>query len=186
VHPHTTYEREDEINVELREQALQLQTLNRQRAGWVLEVAAAIGAKVEDEDFDGGQVTRYGFWATPGYRLANRFVFLGVARYQRDKETGGQNLFDVGGRLQLDAEEFILSVEAVRRLLDNQAEFPRADDMSSTRVVGTMDYRISDDYYLTASFGRDYQSTATGMSGLVSFLGLNVGLGRTPTVNLRQ
>ena len=70
-HPNTTHEREDVINVELREQALQLQTLNRQRAGWVLEIAAAIGAKVEDGNFDRGQVTRYGFWATPGYRLYN-------------------------------------------------------------------------------------------------------------------
>ena len=184
VRPKTTLAREDEINVELREQALQLQTFNRQRAGWVLEVAGAIGAKVEDGDFDGGKVTRYGFWATPGYRLEDRFVLLGVARYQRDKETEGQDLFDVGGRLQFDTEEFILSVEAVRRLVENDVAVPR-DDMSSTRVVGTMDYRISDDYYLTASFGRDYQSTATGMSGLVSFLGLNVGLSKTPTVSLQ-
>ena len=185
VQPTTTPTREDEIAVELREQALELQTLNRQRVGWMLETAAAIGGKIENEDFDGGQVRRYGFWITPGYRLKNRFVFLGVARYQRDKEATGQNLVDLGARLQLDADDFTLSVEAVRRLIENAAVASGVEDMASTRVVGTMDYRIWTDYYLTVSFGRGYQSTATSKRGLVSFLGLNIALSEAPTVNLQ-
>ncbi|MDD9982472.1 MAG: hypothetical protein OXU81_14135, partial [Gammaproteobacteria bacterium] len=128
---------------------------------------------------------QYGFWVTPGYRLKNRFVFLGVARYQRDKEAEGQDLFDLGGRLQLDADEFTVSVEAVRRLIENETAASGVDDIASTRVVGTMDYRIWTDYYLTVSFGRDYQNTATSKSGLVSFLGLNIALSGTPTINLQ-
>ena len=37
----------------------------------------------------------------------------------------------------------------------------------------------------TASFGKDYGSTTTGKSGLVSFLGLSIGLSQTPTISLQ-
>jgi hypothetical protein len=172
---------ENEIAVQLREQALMLQTENKQRTGWVLEVAAAVAAKVQDEDFDGGQLTRYGFWATPGYQLDTRAVtFLGVVRYQRDQVATDMDLFDVGARLQVDVQDFALSTEVVRRLLDESTDA----EMDSTRVVGVMDYRINDSLYLTATFGKDYKDMMTGKSGLVSFLGMNFGLSKKPTVAL--
>ncbi|MDE0004603.1 MAG: hypothetical protein OXQ29_18085, partial [Rhodospirillaceae bacterium] len=75
----TTRAREDEIAVALREQALQLQDLNRQRVGWMLETAAAIGGEVENDDFDGGQVRRYGFWVYRTRFLGHKFGLRGLA-----------------------------------------------------------------------------------------------------------
>jgi hypothetical protein len=47
-----------------------------------------------------------------------------------------------------------------------------------------VDYRINDDLYLTASFGKNYEDRVTGKSNLVSFMGLNLGLSKKPLVQI--
>ena len=176
-----TVEEEDRLGVLLQQKALAVQAELRDRVGWVVEVAGAVGAQFQDGAYDSGRVRRFGVWATPTYRWENRLSLLGVARYLRDPglDTMSRNLFDVGGRVQFQLDDLALSTELVGRL----ASATDAED--SLRVVGTVDYRINDDLYLTSSFGKNHADPTTGTSGLVTFLGLNLGLSRAPTVRIQ-
>jgi len=173
---------EERLEAELQQVALDVQAQNRQRVGWTLEMATALAAKYPESDYERGRVTRFGFWVTPAYELERpRLSFVGVARYLRDSETDATeaNLVDLGFRIQAEWEQLGLATEAVRRL-GNGAN--RTDD--ATRLMGLVDYRISDDLYLTASVGKDYEDRITGRSNLVSFMGLNFGLSKKPTVRI--
>ena len=56
----------------------------------------------------------------------------------------------------------------------------------SSGFTGLLDYRISDDLYLTASFGQDHTDRQTGKKPLVSFFGVNFGLSKKPVVQVAK
>ena len=177
-------EEENRLLGQLREAALTFQAEARNRVGWVLELAAAVGAAFPDAAYDAGEVTRYGIWATPAYRWENRFGLMGVLRYLQDEQADvqSQELLDVGARLQLEVQRLALSAEYVSRI--SPATDSASERQSSSRLVGAIDYRINEDLYMTSSFGKNYEDPMTGQSGLVTFLGLNFRLSSRPTVRL--
>jgi hypothetical protein len=179
----TSPDEEERLASALRQVALDIQTQNRKRVGWALEMATALAATYPEGNYAKGRVSRLGLWVTPAYELENpRLSLIGVARYLRDREEAQPeaDLVDVGLRVQIEWEQLGLSTEAVRRLVSASEN----DDGSSTRLMGLVDYRISDDLYLSASFGKNYENRLTGKSNLVSFLGVNFGLSRKPLVQI--
>jgi hypothetical protein len=56
-----------------------------------------------------------------------------------------------------------------------------ADTDEGTRIVGLAEYRVTDDIYLHASFGRDFKDPAKNRS-LVSVIGLTFGFGSRPVI----
>jgi hypothetical protein len=178
-----TPQEEDKIEADLRNAALDFQAQNRKRVGWMLEMAGAFAAQYPGDNVENGRLSKFGFWVTPSYQLeAPRLNATAVARYLRERRVDGidVNLSDVGIRLQADAEEFGVSVEVLRRFVGETTP----NEPNSTRVMGLLDYRVSPDIYLTASFGQDFANILTTKKPLVSFLGLNFGLSKTPVVQL--
>jgi hypothetical protein len=72
-----------------------------------------------------------------------------------------------------------VSGEAVHRI-DREAAGPqRATD----RIVANIEFKVTGDVSLTATFGKDYDNAAGAIertSGTLSILGVSFGLGRRP------
>lgn len=148
--------------------------------GWMIEAAGAIVATFPDESFGRGKVTRFGIWVTPTYRMEKPFFdFLGVARFIHDKENSQENnVFDIGGRILWQHKEFALSIESVERFIQNDS----AQNNNTTRVCGVLEYRLEDNIYLTASFGKNYNANTGGRGNLISLLGITFNFGQTPSL----
>ena len=176
---------EDRLLRQLAAAALRFQAEARNRVGWIFELAGAVGGAFPEAAYDDGEVTRYGFWATPAYRWESRFSLMGMLRYLRDKQMEDQlqEFVDVGARLQFEVQHLALSLEYVSRA--STVKNSGAGRQISNRVVGAVDYRINEDLYMTSSFGKNYEDSMTGQSGLVTFLGLNFRLSSRPTVRLQ-
>lgn len=167
----------------LRNLAIELQELNATRVGWQLDFALASAVDFEDDNFDNAEFTRFGTWLTASYQptdsegQASSVTFLGLGRYLYDDfEDEGDTFFDLGGRLIWKPADTPLSasVEYLRRLGDND------DD----RLVGLVEYKFSDTYSVFASFGKGFEEAFTDRDDVVTFLGINIGLGQKPKAEM--
>lgn len=157
----------------------ELQQLNATRVGWQLDFASASALDFKENNFDNAEFTRFGTWLTASYRPTKRegeassVTFLGIGRYlYNDFKDKGDNLFDLGGRLVWSPTKNPLSasVEYLRRFGDDE------DD----RLVALAEYKFNDTYSIFASFGKGFEEDFTGNEDLVTFLGINIGLGQKP------
>jgi hypothetical protein len=186
-----TRTRRDELSAEARAIALRIQELDKDRVGLMVSVAAAHVIDFPGERFQNAEAARWGLWVTPAYRLLAcnaeagsdcqaTLDVIGVARILADRRgAADDSTWDVGGRiLWQPTKEFALSGELVRR-----GALDAAGGESSTRSVGVVEYRLRDDLVLFGSFGRNFDGEPSGRT-LVSLLGLNLGFGRKPTIDL--
>ena len=157
----------------------ELEELGATRVGWQLDFALASALDFQEDSFDNAEFTRLGTWLTASYRPTNSeekassVTFLGIGRYLYDDfEDKGDNLVDLGGRVIWSPSETPLSasVEYLRRFGDDD------DD----RLVGLAEYKFNDTYSIFASFGKTFEEDFTGNDDLVTFLGINIGLGQKP------
>jgi hypothetical protein len=188
-----TRTRHDELAAEARAIALRIQELDRDRVGLVVSVAAAHVIDFPGERFQDAETGRWGAWLTPTYRMLAcapdagidcqaTLDVMGVLRILADRRgTADDSTWDAGGRiLWQPTKEFALSGELVRR-----GALDAAGGEATTRSVGVLEYRLRDDLVLFGSFGKDFDGQPRGRT-LVSLLGLNVGFGRKPTVDLTK
>ena len=162
--------------------AKELEELSATRIGWQLDLALASALDFEDDSFDDAEFSRFGTWLTASYRLTldnevSAVTFLGVARYLYDDfDDAGDNLVDLGGRVIWNpvSNPLSLSLEYLRRFGDD------GDD----RIVGIAQYKFDETYSIFASFGKTFEEDFTGNDDLVTFLGLNIGLGKKPTTEV--
>jgi hypothetical protein len=186
-----TQARRNELTAEARAIALRIQELDKDRVGLVVSVAAAHVTDFPGERFQDAESGRWGVWVTPAYRMLacagdagaacqSTLDVMAVARILADRRgTTDESTWDLGGRiLWQPTREFALSAELVRRgALDaNEGE-------GTARSVGVLEYRLRDDLVLFGSFGKDFDGEPGGRT-LVSLLGLNLGFGRKPTVDM--
>lgn len=167
----------------LRKAAKKVETTKIQRVGFTLDIAGG-GAWVFPEDrFDDRQTQRWGFWITPAYRFADDsgesdVDALGVLRYIRETQDD-EDVFDVGARVIWHVNpELALSAEYVRRKSEGSAD-TEAD--STERLVGLIEYRLSEKLFLVGSYGEDF-AVDEASGALVSTLGLKIGLGKEPRI----
>ena len=160
-----------------------LQELNATRVGWQLDFALASALDFNEDNFDNAEFTRFGTWLTASYQPTNSenkassVTFLGIGRYLYDDfEDKGNNLVDLGGRVIWSPAETPLSASAeyLRRFGDDD------DD----RLVGLAEYKFNDTYSIFASFGKTFEEDFTGNDDLVTFLGINIGLGQKPKAQI--
>lgn len=158
--------------------ALRTQRAMRDRWGLTLEVAGGVTFDFPRDDFGAREVQRFGVWATPSYRARDSpLEALVVARYLRDSDGAGRDVFDAGGRLVWQWQQLAFSGELVER-------WSGGSRANSERLSGTVEFQVTGDLYATYTFGRDFAGDdAPGR--LISVLGVNFGIGKEPTLMAR-
>jgi hypothetical protein len=166
-------------------QALQA---NDERVGLRLELAGALAGYYPGNDFGAGRVGGTGAWGTLAYRLENPGIdLLAMGRFLRNGGAAEQNVWDVGGRAVLLYDRFSGSVEWVARSAsDATGSGPggQAPLDSGNRVVGLLEYRATDDLFVSFSFGQDYPREGDDRQPLIAILGGQFNFGSRPLVSL--
>jgi hypothetical protein len=155
------------------------------RRGMMLSFAGAFASRVPASGVGDTELLRWGFWATPSYRLDKPLIdVIGVVRYIDRPDSIGTNLFDFGARIAHQVGSFVYSGEYVQRIEGKVG----TSHPTSERLDVNVEYKIGDELYLTASFGRNFvgePGPSESKGGLVSILGVNIGLGQKQTVTVQ-
>lgn len=160
---------------------------NDERVGLQLQVAGALAAYYPQNDFSAGTVGRTGLWSTATYRWDDPQVdLIGLVRYQRDGAGDPQGLWDLGGRGAVTLNRLTASAEFVSRSASGGAGGAAdggAAFRSGNRLAGILEYRASDDLFVTFSFGQDHPREGSEGNPLIAILGGNLNFGSRPTVD---
>jgi hypothetical protein len=181
---------EEQIQKEMKKIALQIQEADRRRVGLLVELAGAITADFPEDNFDKVELDRIGLWITPNYRWLKSskengaesqdlFDLIFVIRLIHDQgnDKDSESLSDIGGRIRWQHGDFSLSAEAVQRFIAG------TETETTYRLSANLEYRLSNNIYLNASFGKDYDQGDEGGSNLISSLSLDFGFGKTPVIS---
>jgi hypothetical protein len=147
----------------------ELQNFALQREGFLLELALGGVWHFADAAADSGRLSRFGVWVTPAYQWTNWSV-VGVGRLFMNKVGDTtQATFDAGARLIFTQDKYGVSLEAVSRSYtwDNA---PKPE----WRIAAVVDVEITEDTWLTSTFGKDYRGSASG--SLLAKLGISLNL----------
>jgi hypothetical protein len=159
-----------------------------ERVGLFLQVAGALAGYYPQNDFSAGRVGRAGAWGTVTYRAeVPRVDVIGLARWLRDEAEVEQNAVDLGFRGVFRFNRLSASAEWVNRAAAEPADGADADAggfSDSRRVVGQLEYRASDDLFVTFSFGQDFANVGDDREPLVAILGGQLHFGAKPVVPL--
>ncbi len=151
------------------------------RTGFVMGIAAA-GALGFLPPGDPGspvpeptsELNTFGLWITPSYLMGS---FSGVTLLRaRWNELGAEDAafaLDLGGRAIYSSGRFAASAEGVYRRRDLEGE-----TREEWRAAVVLDVRVSDDLWLTSTFGRDFEPGASG--SLIALANLQWAFGKPP------
>ena len=125
-------------------------------------------------------------WLTPSWRVTDRVELIAVARWLHAdvaaRDTANADLFDGGVRLRWKPTPlFALSAEGLGR----RAQGGTAPDGDASRWGAVAEYRAAENLYVFYSFGKDFEAANAPRSRLLSTLGLQLGFGPKPIVNVR-
>lgn len=147
----------------------ELQDFALAREGFLLELAFGGVWRFADAIADSGRLARFGAWLTPAYQWHN-WSIVGVGRILLDKVGDStQTTFDAGARFIFTQDKYGVSLEAVGRTYT----WDNAPD-PEWRIAAVLDVEITEDTWLTTTFGRDYHSSKPG--SLLARLGLSLNL----------
>ena len=152
---------------------------------FTLDIATGASIIFPDNNTDTGRLGRYGVWSTAKYSSIlsddnkDYFNLYCFARFLLDKTllnvdnvTYLENqYFDIGGKLEFQFNKICISAEYLNRNGDNQ----------DYRLVGTLQYRVQDNLYLTGGYGKNFDSEE---GNLISLFGLRWGLSEKPVAKL--
>ena len=132
-----------------------------------------------------GRFRRAGVWLSPSYRLPNQVELIMVGRWLHEQvqssDTANATLFDIGGRLRWKPSP-VLALSA--ELLGRHGSGGSAPSQSTSRYGALVEVRASDDLYVFYSVGKDFQAANAPRSKLISSIGINVGFGPKPLVQV--
>ncbi len=149
---------------------------------FAIDGAAAINWSFNNNDFASNQLDRFGAWlnfdlSLPlsdskkekksylSFYLSGRYL---SGRLLNDANTiTRQDLFDSGGKLELEFDRLIISGEYLYRY-----NFTEVND-HTFRASGLVKYKITESLYLTGAFGRNFGDA----NNLISQIGINWGFG---------
>jgi len=175
------------LDDDMRDTALKIQALDRQRVGPMLAVATATAVEIPGNRTSQTSLAAAAVWVTPGYRFlmcptgedsapcSSSFDALAVVRYRDDRRLPEHSsAWELGARaIWQPVRPFAISVEWVGR--------PAADDNRGSRAVGAIEFELNPSAFVYASFGRDFQEPGVRRN-LVSAIGLTFGFGKKPIV----
>jgi hypothetical protein len=158
-----------------------------------VEVAAAAVLRVADSSFQSGTWDRLGAWVTASYLTEKPNV--DIAAMLRLTSLRGEvdgTVAEYGAKVTYDVSPLFLSIEAVgRSAFDAVAsEEPPVGGgnvfkVSSThRLVGLIEYGLSNGSSVLLGFGRVFEDFETGTTPLFSTVGLRIGLGGIPKIGI--
>jgi hypothetical protein len=165
---------------EANNQALVRQTadLQRQRTGFILEVAGA-GSFVTSTGDQGFE--KAGLWATTSYvtNVENSFNFS--MRYLFSNRDTSLNSFDAGLSFAKELPKFTVSIEGMLRWYRSEFDDINSGGQPITRVEKDFTYRfavqsayrISKDISVNISLGKDFNTPFINNSGYFSIFGIN-------------
>lgn len=159
------------------------------RVGFRMQIAGGLAAYYPGNQFSAGKIGRTGLWGTAAYRLEHPGVdLIALARFLSNDEGTEQEALDFGGRAVLLFEPFAASFEWVSRSVSggDEGEGPdgRPGFASGSRGVGMLEYRVTNDLFLSFSFGQDYPRAGEDGQPLVAILGGQMNLGARPLIAL--
>lgn len=156
-----------------------------------VDVAFATSIAFANNNFNDNHLYRTGGWITACfskpldknsetslselYQAKNYLNLYGLFRVLSEDNTTDFKTFttqtniDFGGRLEFEFSNVSISFESVYRAVVNDKS------TSTARNVGIIQYKLSDNLFLTGTFGKNFGD----QNNLVSFLGLSWGFGKT-------
>lgn len=150
-----------------------------------LNVAGAYSMAIPDNVFANHRFNRVGAWTTasvainPKGSLSTNVFTLSLAfRVIGDNLLADtlkstfirKTFYDFGGSMAYNASDFSFSFEYLKRGYTN------LPIVGNERTVGMIQYKLSDDVYLTGSFGKNF-----GQKDLFTMFGMNWGFGKKVT-----
>ena len=151
------------------------------RMGWMLGVSAAFASRVPNDEFTGGRYLRNAFWVTPAYRHeATHVEVIGLVKWTQRDAAEGPDLFDFGARVIKQGERTSGGAE----FLGRSARSSGGTSPLTQRLTANVDYRVAGTAFVTFAFGKDFADPSAGKptGGLVSILGVSIGLSKNPSV----
>jgi hypothetical protein len=165
----------------IEEGSAAIQAADKLRRGFMFAVAGGAATDIPDSSFTDAALAQWGIWATPAWRLDSRPIeMLGLVRYIRRSRDEGPNLTDLGARVVQHFNNVTWSAEFLQRFERDAND----TSVSSQRLTANFEYKIREQMFLTAAFGKDFADPQAGQpkGGLVSLLGINFGFGRKPSI----
>jgi len=160
-----------------REDVAPLKEVLKTRPVLAIDGAVAGSIMFVDNDFSSHQPGRTGAWLTLSFaqglnkQNTNYFNMYAVGRYLSERSvrdaTGNFRVvahYDLGGRMELEFNNFSLGYEYIYRVSDGKN--------NTFRSTGMLRYHLAENIYLTGAFGKNFGDS----NNLVSLLGINWGL----------
>ena len=147
---------------------------------WIVEAAAASSALFPNNDLNQSETQKNAVWITPSYRFQRSTFdvptidFVSVLRYMEDRTvTTGRNAVDAGARLLWESDTIAVSAEHIER-------FGNARHTRRTSILG--EYKVTDNIYVSATFGRNFDGENNGKGNLLALFGINFNAGQKPSL----
>jgi len=99
--------------------------------------------------------------------LGLSFRYLDDEYFRTENEPVRKQVLDAGGKIAYESGQFSIGFETVIRLLGK-------DDETQFRTVGLLNYKVADNIYLQASFGKNFDFPQK----LIALFGVNWGFGK--------
>jgi hypothetical protein len=177
-----------EVSIALRPFVMAMREAMKQ-GRWIVEAAAASSAMFPNNNLDQAETQKNAIWITPSYRFersgfnpttgmlteAPTIDFVTVFRYSEDRtitDATGRNNIDTGARVLWESSTIGVSVEHVERFGDGK-------HTRRTSILG--EYKLSDNLYLSATFGRNFAGENPG-GNLIALFGINFNAGQKPSI----
>ena len=139
-----------------------------------IDLATAIGAGSTTNSFKDLELNRWAAWLSFNYRPnTSDFYFTVITRYISNEKfedySVKADLLDIGVRLNYDIARFSVSLEYLQRLNLTSDEY----DDNRVAIIGS--YRISDQYYLTSTLGKNFSE----VDNIIALAGINFGFSKS-------
>jgi hypothetical protein len=140
--------------------------------GFKLELSGGFTAISKKDSMQSG---KFGLWITPEYSWENVDI-MGALKYTHDNlSISSKDFGDIGLKILFSNKDFDFSIEAIGRC--------RNKNHPDSKFDINLDYKIGNNSYITASFGKDFENSIIKSNGnLISILGIDFGLGKDPVV----
>ena len=135
-----------------------------------VDFAAAIAGGSKTNSYEDFELNRWAAWLSINCKLKGDNSYLTtLVRYINNEKYAGydekSDLLDVGLRMNYDMSKFSVSLEYLQRLNLTSETY---DDF---RVAAIGSYQISDDLYITSTFGKNF----TDVNNIIALAGVNFG-----------
>lgn len=140
---------------------------------FTIDLAAAIAGHSSTNSYKDLESNRWAAWLAFSYRpQGGDFYVTALTRYINNEKYGSikekSDLMDLGSRLSYDFKRFSLSAEYLQRLNFTSKKY---DDF---RIAAIGTYKIFDEVFVTASFGKNFTSN----NNIIALAGINFGFSK--------